>query len=206
MAVGFRVLLCAAVSATLTTPAAAAVTLKRDTNPKTIPGPPFTTNSLTVGNSALGSLLINKGDVLTVNGLSQFGVSEDGKGLGIIGGKGSSLTSGRIWLGVCGLGVLDVVKGGAVSTKGDFVVGRGESACKGSGLLNVSSGASVTAGRLVVGDEGAKGIVRIGANSTVTVVNDAVLGSAFVNHAGDGSVQVAGRGALLNVMGGLKWQ
>jgi T5SS/PEP-CTERM-associated repeat protein len=100
-------LLCAAVSATLTAPAGAAVRLLGDTIPKTV-GPPYNIGSLVVGFTGDGTLDVTAGSTLTVAGTSVFGDDRGSKGTGTITGAGSMLKSKVIRLGICGQGTLYV--------------------------------------------------------------------------------------------------
>jgi T5SS/PEP-CTERM-associated repeat protein len=178
---------------------------------------------LTVGASGGGVLQIGPGGTVTTANDVLIGANADGNGAVVVTGNGSRLvTVNSVKVGSSGRGFLEISRGGAVSCSGGLVgdpLGPGGQAVvqdansswtvngylgvgdAGTGLVNVSGGATMTSqwshigGHPLWGVSGGVGIVAVsGAGSTWRNT----WGGISVGNWGTGTIQILNGGSLIN--------
>ena len=168
--------------------AAQTITVTGDVSPPGIVGPnaDIGAMSLFAGNTAVGSISVLNG--ATFSGRSFFlGETASGNGTMTVNGAGASATANAansfIAVGRSGVGVMNVLSGGAVSTVGSASGGGnihlGDLA-GGNGTINVDGG------QLHVGTAASSAGIRVGLRSTDGALNVTNGGKVTIGHAGSG--------------------
>lgn len=151
--------ICGMVLIVVASPARAAVTVTGDVDPS----PPSPGNSLEIGQQSIGTLVINAGSTLDS---SQVTIGDNGLGFATVTGAGSQWFTDNLEIGANGVGRLEVLNGGFVSTQFSSVGLGAQPQGHGTILADGLGSILLMNGSLEVGGEGW---------GTVRILNEAIL-------------------------------
>ena len=186
---------------------------------------PWLTNTLTIGNTGPGSMLISGGSVVsnTGSGTVAGSTNASGSSVSVSDAKSQWTNSSAVYVGYNGAGSLSITNGGSVTDTGASIgflgngtvtIGGGTGTSTwthsgimdvgdyGTGTLNITGGGSVTNGgnfSIIGNAPGSSGTVMVGGgtgSSTWTIATELSVGSS-----GTGSLTITGGGSVSSSSG-----